>query len=253
MLHLRLGVPRDSQRRKSHVQRPPEKRVVVSKVLIVPFFGQLPDWYENWERNVERMREFGYDFLHDEDEDSFRDRVRDKLGIEPPPMENTGRVWNFRPAFGVLYEDEIKDFDWWGHTDFDVVYGRVENWYTDDFLADFDIAANGFDYISGPWTLYRNTPVVNTLFLQTDEWRGRMEGEDASHGWAEKGFTEIVNNYHRIRRRYDYFQTKDLNDFSTLTLHDDGRLMEGNTEVCLAHFRRAVGPDGNKTYPKGCR
>lgn len=222
---------------------------MTTKVLICPYFGVLPSWYEHWERNTERMREHGYDFLFDQDEDDFRQRVREILEIEPPPMTGTGRIWNFRPAFGLLYAKEIEGFDFWGHTDFDCVYGRVERWYTDEYLSDLDITSNHVDYISGPWTLYRNSPVINSLFLQTDEWEERMSGEDSSHGWAEKGFTEIVDGFHRsglIRRDYMLAQTRNWDDFSTLRLEGDGRLMEGGTEVCLAHFRRT------KVYPPGC-
>jgi len=224
-------------------------RTTLRKVLIVPYFGQLPEWFDLWAANTERMKDHGYDFLHD-DEASFRDRVRDKLGIEPPPMADTGRVWNFRPAFGLLYENEIRDFHFWGHCDFDMVFGRVERWYTDDYLDSLDITANCHDYISGPWTLYRNHPIVNSLFLQTEEWKHRMEGSDCSHGWAEKGFTAIVDAAHKqgaIRRRYDYFQTRNLDDFSACRLLSEGRLMEGEREIAMLHFRRT------KQWPEGCK
>lgn len=200
-------------------------------------------------RNTERLREQGYDFLFDQDEKDFQARVKRVLGIECPPMTGTGRVWNFRPAFGELYAEELEGFDWWGHTDFDCVYGRVERWYSDEYLSGIDITANHHDYISGPWTLYRNNPEVNGLYTETDEWMERMEGEDYSHGWAEKGFTEIVDRAHsegRITRRYDCWQTKDWNSFDTLGLGGNGALMEGNTEVALCHFRRT------KEYPRGC-
>ena len=222
---------------------------MISKVLICPYFGELPSWYEHWLANTERMRNFGYDFLFDTDEQDFRKRVWRKLGIECPPMNGTGRVWNFRPAFGMLYEDEIKEFDFWGHTDFDCVYGRVEDWVTANFLDGLDVHSNHDDYICGPWTLYRNTPVVNTMFQATGEWKERMEGDDWSHGWAEKGFTQIVDNFHAeglIRRQYTKWQTRSQDDFSTCVLHEDGRLTEGGTECMMLHFRRT------KQYPVGC-
>lgn len=222
---------------------------MISKVFIVPYFGQLPEWFEWWDKNSARMENHDYNFLFDEDEDSFRDRVRDKLGVEPPPMTNTGRVWNFRPAFGMLYEDEIVDFDFWGHTDFDVVYGQVEKWVTDEFLNGLDIHSNHDDYICGPWTLYRNVPKVNELFADTSEWIGRMEGEDYSHGWAEKGFSDIVDAAHEhgvIRRVYTKWQTRSQDDFSGCRLDHEGRLWDGDTEAMMLHFRRT------KQYPKGC-
>jgi len=223
--------------------------LTISKCMVVPYFGQYPEWFDLWMRNTERMREHGYDFLFDTDEQDFRKRVWRKLGIECPPMNGTGRVWNFRPAFGMLYEDEIKEFDFWGHTDFDCVYGRVEDWVTANFLDGLDVHSNHDDYICGPWTLYRNTPVVNTMFQATGEWKERMEGDDWSHGWAEKGFTQIVDNFHAeglIRRQYTKWQTRSQDDFSTCVLHEDGRLTEGGTECMMLHFRRT------KQYPVGC-
>lgn len=222
---------------------------VITKCFIVPYFGDYPEWMPYWESNTERMREHGYDFLFDTDEQDFQRRVERTLGIECPPMTGTGRIWNFRPALGVLYKNEIKEFDWWGHCDFDCVFGRVEQWVTDEFLLDLDVHSNHDDYICGPWTLYRNTPVVNTMFLNTDEWAERMGGDDWSHGWAEKGFTQIVDGYHDgglIRRQYTKWQTRSQDDFSTCVLHEDGRLTEGNTECMMLHFRRT------KQYPLGC-
>ena len=225
--------------------------------MIVPYFGPYPEWFDLWMRNTERMRNFGYDFLFDTDEQDFQKRVWRTLGIECPPMTGTGRVWNFRPALGVLYEEEIADFDFWGHTDFDCVYGQVEKWVTDEFLdgdgsghnIGVDIHSNHDNYICGPWTLYSNTPVVNNLFRRTDEWKERMEGDDWSHGWAEKGFTQIVDQAHleeEIVRKYTKWQTRSQDDFSTCVLHEDGRLTEGGTECMMLHFRRT------KEYPSGC-
>jgi len=222
---------------------------VISKCMIVPYFGEYPPWMNLWMRNTERMCKHGYDFLFDTDETDFKKRVWRKLGIECPPMYGTGRIWNYRPALGVLYEDEIADFEFFGWTDFDMVYGRVENWYTDDELASVDIHSCHDDYISGPWTLMRNTPVVANLFRRTDEWIGRMEGDDYAHGWAEKGYTEIVDRAHAegvVVRKYAKWQTRSQDDFSTCVVHEDGRLTEGGEERCLLHFRRV------KQYPVGC-
>lgn len=222
---------------------------MISKLLICPFFGDLPPWMDHWRTNAGRLQNHGYEFLFEEDEPGFHQRVRDRLGIEAPALAGTGRIWNYRPAFGVLYADEIASFDFWGHTDFDCVYGRVEEFIPDALLADLDILANHVDYISGPWTLYRNVSDVNELFMATDEWVDRMEGDDYKHGWAEKGFTEIVDISHErglIRRRYELMQTQDWDSFDTLRLDADGRLLEGDDEVMMAHFRRM------KQYPAGC-
>ena len=219
-----------------------------TKVLVCPYFGVLPSWMNHYWENAERLQEHGYNFLLDDDEDAFRSRVRELLDIEPPPMYGTGKVWDFRPALGYLYAQELEGFEWWGHTDFDCVYGRVERWLTDEVLADLDIFSNHIDYICGPWTLYRNCKLVNELFLEDPFWAAEMQDPHAT-GWAERSFTATVDAHHQageLRRRYELWQTRDWDSFDTLRLHPDGRLTEGREEVMMAHFRRT------KEYPRGC-
>ncbi len=221
---------------------------MTSKAMIMPYFGDPPTWMRHWEANTERLQDHGYDFLHDSDEKAFQERVRDRLGIDCPPLWGTGRIWNYRPALGLLYADEIQEFDFWGHTDLDVVYGRVERWYTDDYLDELDVAACDTHRISGPWTLYRNIPEVNELFMKVEDWEGFLTRFEYQHGWAEKEFTQAVKQAAvdgSLTARFDDYQTADWDNFDNLRLYEDGRLLEGGTEVCLAHFRRT------KEYPAG--
>jgi hypothetical protein len=221
---------------------------VLRKLLICPWFGELPPWMDLWARNVSRLKEFGFDVLLDGNLAAFRKRVRDRLDINCPIVPGEGKIHDYRCAFGVLFEEELEGYDFWGTTDFDCVYGRVEEFVTDEFLDGLDLHSNHVDYVSGPWSLYRNTPLVNTLFLDYHDWEGVLSNP-TSTGWVEKQFTKVVDvNYAAgfINRVYTTWQTRNLDDFSIL--HFDGdRLMEGDEEVMMAHFRRT------KVYPEGCK
>jgi hypothetical protein len=164
-------------------------------------------------------------------------------------MTGTGNVWDFRPALAELYADKLEGYDWWGHTDFDCVYGRVERFITPEFLDGVDIYANHHDYICGAWTMYRNTPAVNSLFRRSSVWQQKMQDPNPT-GWAEAEFTRVVDDAHEegvLRRVYKTMQTADWNRFDTCWLREDGALMEGNEERMLAHFRRS------KVYPERCK
>ncbi len=218
---------------------------VITKLLICPYFGVYPPWMEHWFANTERMSNHGYEFLFDEDEEAFADRVREVLGIEPPAMFGSGNIWDFRPALGLLYEKEAEGYDFWGHTDFDCVYGQVEKWMTDRLLSEVDIFSNHADYIMGAWSLYRNDTDVNRLFMRDPIWTSKMES-DTPTGWAEAEFTDAINASNMVVR-YASYQTRNWEDFDGLKLHPDGRLTEGDREVMMAHFRRT------KQYPEGCK
>lgn len=75
-------------------------------------------------------------------------------------------------AFGQIFQDYIKDFDFWGITNFDVVYGRLSKFVSDLELAGCDIWADeGSVAINGIFSLFRNDPRINRLYEHVDDWR----------------------------------------------------------------------------------
>lgn len=207
---------------------------MIRKLLICPWFGPLPTWFVEYEKNIAHLQDLGYDFLIDTDLPAFKKRVADILGIDCPIEPGTGKVWDYRPALGELYQKELEGYDFWGHTDFDCVFGNVDKWVTDDFLNDLDIHSNHGTYMCGPWSLYRNKSEVNSLFRQFPEWKTIMEHPHA-FGWVEMQYSRIVENS-GLRYAYTFWQA---NPDRMHDLRMDGTaLYEGNTEVMMAHFRR---------------
>ena len=93
-------------------------------LLLCPYFGDKPPWMDWWcDEEIPRLNRQGFDVLLDFDLDGFKARVERVLGdegvacrIEP----NTGGSWNYRPALGLLYADELRDYEYWGNTDLDM-------------------------------------------------------------------------------------------------------------------------------------
>lgn len=222
--------------------------ILISKLMLVPWFGPQPEWMDHFWPNARRLENHGYDWLPITDLNWFKNRCFETLGIDPPIEEGSSKIHDYRAAFGVIFAEEIDGYDFWGHTDFDMVYGRVEEFVTDQFLDDLDIHSNHYNYMSGPWSLYRSRPLINELFMEEPLWRDILENPWTS-GWVEKEFTQIVDAHHEagdLVRQYTMWQTRNLDDFSTV--HFDGdKLMEGNEEIMVAHFRRV------KEYPERCK
>jgi len=222
---------------------------VIRKLLICPYFGDLPEWMPLWEANVAALKGEGYDVLRVHDLDWFKQRVREVLDIEAPIVAGEGKIHDYRCTFGLLFHPELIGYDFWGHTDFDCVYGRVNTFLPDFLLNELDLFSNHIDYVSGPWSLYRNNDTMGLLFQQHPHWRSFLEDPETS-GWVEKEFTGLVDEAHdqqRIRRVYASYQTRNLDNFDAVRFDEQGRLVEGEREIMVAHFRRT------KEYPKGCR
>lgn len=203
------------------------------KLFIMPYFGDLPEWIEKYE--VPK----GYDMLVDTDYEGFKRRVKDKLGIDYPGLPGTGKVWDYRGALGCLYQEELKDYEFWGHTDFDCVYGDVDKWVSEDFLKDLDIHSNHGTYMNGCWSLYRNTKEVNELFMKAD-WKRYMALPEAN-GWVEGEYSRQVENS-GLRYLYTFWQGNPYDSEPQLK-KEDGKLYQMINgewqEIMMFHFRRS--------------
>jgi hypothetical protein len=71
------------------------------------------------------------------------------------------KVADVRPAFGHLFADRIRDADFWGYFDLDVIFGRISHFFTDEVAANFDKLLQ-----RGAFCAFRNTPEVREWFLQ---------------------------------------------------------------------------------------
>lgn len=220
---------------------------MISKLLICPYFGAFPIWMPRFLNNANRLRAHGYDLLIDTDEDAFRQRVRSVLDIECPPMNGSGKVWDYRPALGALYAAEAANYEFWGHIDFDVVLGRVERFVTDAFLDGIDMHSNHDDYVNGCWSLYRNNSTMNWLFSDYPTWQWTLECPDPT-GWIEKEYSLLMDlsaQEGELRLAWTEWQVFTVEDLAEV--HWDGdRLVSHGEEVMMAHFRRT------KVYPPGC-
>lgn len=201
----------------------------IKKLLIMPYFGPLPEWFNQYDPPV------GYDLFIDQNLEGFKKRVKQKLGINAVIEPGTGKVWDYRPALGYLYKDKLQGYDFWGHTDFDCVYGDVDKWVTDEFLAGLDVHSNHNTYVCGCWTLYRNTPRVNTLFQKCDYEKFMLDPK--ANGWVESEYSRCLEQS-GLRYKYTFWQGNPYTTTPNLT-KKLGNLYQDGEEIMMFHFRRS--------------
>jgi len=201
----------------------------LKKIMITPYFGQLPEWF-----HLYRPPD-GYRWLLDMDYQGFMQRVKEKLGIDYLGSFGSGKVWDFRCALGLLYEQEIKGFEYWGHTDFDCVYGDTQKWVSDEYLAELDVHSNHHSYVNGCWSLYRNVNEVNNLF-KLGPWKEKMENYDVT-GWVEKEYSRVLEGS-GLKYDYTFWQGWPYTSAPKIT-KTANRLYQDGEEIMMFHFRRS--------------
>lgn len=222
------------------------------KLIITPYFGSFPEWMDLWLADFNRtMRPQGYDLLLDTDLPSFKERVKKKLGVDCPIVRGSSKVWDYRGSLGVLYQEEIKDFDFYGCVDFDVVWGQINKWAGDEVLSELDVYSTHNAYVCGAFSLFRNSAEVNNLFRNFPLWQTKLE-DPAPSGWIEQQYSRVLE-ISGLRYRYDISPQGNPFTDSPLLKKDNGRLFQyilkedsdvldwGKAwkEIGLFHFRRS--------------
>lgn len=92
--------------------------------------------------------------------DEVKSRLQREVGfkIKLSPY----KLCDFRPVYGSAFYDYIKNYDYWGHCDFDVIFGDIRP-FIDSELA------KGTEQIlqRGHFTLYANTQKCRELYKKT--------------------------------------------------------------------------------------
>lgn len=152
--------------------------------IVIPYFGKWPVWFPLFLESCRWNPTVSWLFFTDCPEcgDSppnvsfvsgtlkdFCVLASKKLNLPSLSIVDPYKVCDFKPLLGLIFEDYLEGFDFWGHGDVDVVYGNLRAKLTDELLR-FDVISMHRRYISGHLTLYRNTTEVNELFKRVDGW-----------------------------------------------------------------------------------
>ena len=133
--------------------------------LVVPYFGERPSYLPLVVRSMAGNPDVDWLLLTDAPVPSappnvsvrvcrFEDlagRIRRHFDFDVC-LERPYKLCDFRPAFGEIFAAELAGYDYWGHCDLDLVFGRIRDHLPDEaWKADKVL-------IQGNFALYRNTP-----------------------------------------------------------------------------------------------
>lgn len=142
--------------------------------MIVCWIGKMPEYFKMWEYSCSKNPDYNFLIFTDYPQksnfknitfidfslDDFNKIASKKLGMDIE-VKKPYKLCDFRPAYGLIFEDYLKDYDFWGHCDIDQVFGTIKNFVTEEVLNNYDkINKNGH------FVLYRNILRINNLFKE---------------------------------------------------------------------------------------
>lgn len=171
--------------------------------FILPYFGKLPNNFDLWLKSC-RYNET-IDFLvFTDDKTAFKypknvkvfycsfqeikvriqENFQFKINIEKP--------WNlslFKPAYGQIFKEELKDYDFWGYCDADLMWGDIRAFITDELTEKYERIGT-----KGHASIYKNTEIVNERYTNivsdTADYKKVFSG-NSGYSFDENGMDEI--------------------------------------------------------------
>lgn len=174
---------------------------------VVPYFGTLPKngfrlWLKSCEANptvnwiifTDDKAEYNYPKnvkVYYTTFDAMRERIQSHYDF-PIVLDRGWKLCDYKLAYGEIFEDELKDYDFWGCCDIDLMWGNIRKFITDDILDKYEKVG----YLAHS-ILYKNTPEVNRRYRTIID--GKMNyitafSESEGHAFDEVGIEDIYNS-----------------------------------------------------------
>jgi len=142
--------------------------------FIIAYFGKFNNYFNLWLESCRCNPTVDWYIITDNDSeydypdnvhriicsmDELRERVQSKFDF-PISLKYPYKLCDLKPAYGYIFDDIIKDYDYWGWCDVDVIYGDIRKFFPDETIEGYDMLS---EY--GHFCLLRNSEKMNRLFM----------------------------------------------------------------------------------------
>ncbi|MBW4417630.1 MAG: hypothetical protein KME13_00205 [Myxacorys californica WJT36-NPBG1] len=206
-------------------------------IFLMPYFGRWPEWFElylescRWNSTIDWL--FFTDcpvpetappnvrFVSLRFQD-YQQLASDRLGINFK-TDSSYTLCNLRPAYGVIHEEYLDGYDYFGFSDIDVIYGNLRAFYNDEILVHNTLSTHS-DRVSGHLFLIKNDQEWLNAFRQIPDWQHLMSqpiNVPMDEGYFTKlllGRRRLPNALRRIWGMFDPYKRNHLfkERFSTI-------------------------------------
>lgn len=147
-------------------------------VFICPYFGAFPNYFNLTLKSIEYNKSIDWLIITDIKKEynypdnvkvinmtftELRQKVQSCFDLScfdfDICLNKPFKMCDFRPAYGLIFKDYLDNYDFWGHCDFDCIYGDLRKFLPEDILE-----KNERIYCLGHLSLYKNNDKINNIF-----------------------------------------------------------------------------------------
>lgn len=142
------------------------------KCIVCVYFGNVPNYYDLWLKSVHYNKDYDFVLVTDSivpmseknltvinmELTSFEKLARKKLSMKLS-ISYSYKLCDFKPVYGIILQDYLADYEYWGYCDLDIILGDLNKFITQEMLEKYDKI-----FPLGHFAIYRNTPEVNNRY-----------------------------------------------------------------------------------------
>jgi FkbM family methyltransferase len=160
-------------------------REQITRIIIIStYFGKWPIWFPAFLLSCAKNSTIDWIFFTDceipkknypnikflnMELNQLNDLASKKLGFQI--QKGAYSQVDLQPAYGMIFDEYIEGYDFWGHCDIDVVWGDIRSFISEVIINNNDIVSCFKGFTAGHFTLWRNTYEVNTFFTTVQGYR----------------------------------------------------------------------------------
>lgn len=147
--------------------------------LIIPYFGKLPKFFPYFLLTTKRNEKIDFLIYTDQKVEQFevlnakniefvtlpfddlRKKVQSKFDFEIS-LKTPYKLCDYKVAYGFIFEEELKEYDYWGFCDTDVLLGDIYQFLEEHSFFTSDYARYG---LLGHLQIFKNEKEVNRIFM----------------------------------------------------------------------------------------
>lgn len=143
-------------------------------VFIVPYYGKFPNYFHLFLKACANNPDYDWLIISDIKNtytnldnvhwidmswnhlcSLFQEKFEFSISLETPY-----KLCDFRPAYGYVFQNYIKEYDYWGYCDIDLIFGDLHAFLPKKKIQEYDKVGH-----LGHLSLYRNSDEINELFM----------------------------------------------------------------------------------------
>lgn len=198
--------------------------------IINTYFGKFPLNFDLWLKSAEFNDTIDFLIFTDQKSENYsipknvffvktnlfelETLASNKIGLKVY-LKRPYKCCDLRPAYGIIFEDYISNYDYWGHCDLDLIWGDIRK-----FIENYNLSSYDKFLTLGHLSLYKNEKTNNNTFRLNGSLVGNYErvftdkhnfAFDETYGilqiykknnrkvFEERIFADISKIYHRFR------------------------------------------------------